>query len=153
MAGELAAVVEGDGLAQLLRHRGKQPNEMLCHTLGGSIARPGRQDDPCSPLKHGQRDLTVFCKQDRVGFPMARGRALGRGGWPFSHGNTAFNEPCGAAAAAAAQPALALGARQIAAPAVVLGTGDLGVDEAVDALMADHLAASLAREPAGDLFG
>src|SRR5260370_26789886 len=39
------------------------------------------------------------------------------------------------------------------APAVVFGAGGLGVDEAVDALITDHLSANLAGEPAGDLFG
>src|SRR5258705_3946491 len=80
-------------------------------------------------------------------------RAIGGCGWPFSHGNPALNELCGAAAAAPAQPALALGARQIAAPAVVLGASNLGVDEAIDALVANHPATSLACEPTGDLLG
>ena len=109
--------------------------------LGGFVGWPGGQQDPRVPFMHGQDGLTVFGKQDEVGFPMAGGLAIGGGMRPFGQGNTAFDEGCGAAASSAAEPALALAARQIAAPAIVLGAGDLGVDEAVDALVADDLAA------------
>jgi hypothetical protein len=100
--------------------------------------------------EHG---LAVFGEQHEVGFPVARDFAIGGIGRPFRYGNPAIDEACGTAAPSAAQAALALAARQIAAPAVVLGADDLRVDEAVDALVADHLAASLAGEPAGDLLG
>jgi len=79
MGGELAAVVERDGLAQLRRHRGEQADEVPRHTLGGSVAWSGGQHDPCSPLENGQRGLTVSGKEDRVGFPMTRPRAVGSG--------------------------------------------------------------------------
>src|SRR3954453_915654 len=47
---------------------------------------------------------------------------------------------------------LALAARQTSAPAIVFGAGELGVDEAVDALVGDHLASMLEGEPAGNLL-
>src|SRR6185503_11375428 len=63
-----------------------------------------------------------------------------------------FDEACRAAALPATATTFALFARQIAAPAVVLGAGHLAVDEAVDALVGDHLAPMFASEAAGDLF-
>ena len=48
---------------------------------------------------------------------------------------------------------LALATRQIVPPTVVPGTGDLGIDEAIDALVGNHPAALLACHPAGDLLG
>ena len=52
-----------------------------------------------------------------------------------------------------APAAAALGARQIVAPAIVVGAPDLLVDEAVDGLVADPHASLFQRQPAGDLFG
>src|SRR4030095_4484062 len=69
------------------------------------------------------------------------------------YGNTAFDKGGGTAALAATQATPALAARQIVPPAVILGAGDLGIDEAVDALVADDLAAGCAGEAAGDLLG
>src|SRR5262249_20627793 len=97
--------------------------------------------------------LAVFCEHHQIGFPVAADLAVGHFTRPFCQGNTAFNEACGAAALPAATAALALAARQIASPAVVLGAGELSVDEAVDRLVGDHLAALFAFEPAGDLLG
>ena len=153
MTRELGAVVEGDGLAQLWWHAGEESDEMTRHSIGGFVGRPGREDDAGLALMDGQHRLAVFGEQHEVGFPMTGGFAVGGGGRPFGHGNTAFNEACGASALPAPAASLALAAREIAAPAVILGAGDLGVDEAVDALVADHLAAGLAGEPAGDLLG
>src|SRR5262245_64779920 len=84
---------------------------------------------------------------------MPRAVPLGGRHRSFGYGNTAFDQGCGTAALAAAETALALAAREIMPPAVVFGAGDLGIDEAVDALVTDHLVAGLAGEPAGDLFG
>jgi hypothetical protein len=101
----------------------------------------------------GEHGLAVLGEQHEVGLPMAGAGAIG-GCWrSFGDGNTAFDEACGAAALAAAQAPLALAARQIVAPAVVFGAGDLGVDEAVDAFVADHLVANLAGKPTCDLLG
>src|SRR5208282_1715424 len=59
----------------------------------------------------------------------------------------------GAAAFAAAQAALALATRQIEAPGIVLGAGDLGGDEAVDRLVADDGSGVVAGQPTGNLLG
>ncbi len=72
---------------------------------------------------------------------------------PQSNGNTAFDEVVGGAFAPAmpATPVLASG--QVVAPGAVVGAADLGVDEAVNALMADGCGGMLLLEPAGDLLG
>src|SRR3546814_21185052 len=48
---------------------------------------------------------------------------------------------------------LVFGAREVEAPAPVVGAFELGIDEAVDALVADDLMASFAGEAARHLFG
>ena len=42
---------------------------------------------------------------------------------------------------------------QVVAPGSVVGAADLGVDEAVDALVADRRGGVLLAQPAGDLLG
>ena len=59
----------------------------------------------------------------------------------------------GAAAAGAAAAAAALGPGQVVAPGPVIGAFELGVDEAIDGLAADHGVALFALEAAGDLGG
>ena len=153
MACELGTVVEGDGLAQFYRQVGEEPHEMPRNAVGGLVGRPGRQQQAGLALVDGEHGLTVSGEQHEVGFPVARGLAIGGLAGPFGHAHTAVNEACRTAAPAAAKPSPALAAGQIAPPAVVLGAGDLGVDEAIDALVADHRSAGLARQPSGDLFG
>jgi hypothetical protein len=52
-----------------------------------------------------------------------------------------------------APAALVFGAGQVMAPSPVIGAFELGIDEAIDGLVADDLAPSLAGEAAGDLLG
>src|SRR3981189_3959723 len=54
---------------------------------------------------------------------------------------------------ASLRAALVLGSGQVVAPGAIVGAPDLGVDEAVDALMADGGSSLLLLEPAGDLLG
>src|SRR3954447_23040705 len=102
---------------------------------------------------HGQDRLTVFGEHHQVGLPVAAGGAVGSLDRAFRQGNTAFDEFLRASAPSAAAATFALAARQTAPPAIVLGAGKLGVDEAVDGLIGDHLTAPLALEPAGNLLG
>jgi hypothetical protein len=71
----------------------------------------------------------------------------------FSDGYAVFYVLNGAASLAASTTPLELGARQIVPPIIVLGAADLGVDEAVDAFMADGGRCILLAEPTGDLLG
>jgi hypothetical protein len=153
MTSELGAIVKGDGLAQLWRQAGEQPHKMPSDAAGGLAGRPGGEQQPGLALVDREHRLAVFGEQHQVGFPVAWGLAIGGVGRPFGHRNTAFDEACGASAASAAEPPLALPARQVVAPAVVLLAGDLGVDEAVDALVANHVVAGFAGQSAGDLLG
>src|SRR3546814_8832065 len=60
----------------------------------------------------------------------------------------------GARPAALVSPSpLVFGAREVEAPAPVVGAFELGIDEAVDALVADDLMARFAGEAARHLFG
>jgi len=152
MAGELGAVVEGDGLTQRRRHGAEQIDEMTSDAVRRLAGEPDRQQEAGLTLMHGQDRLTVFCEHHQVGFPMAAGLAIGGLDRPICHGNTAFNEACRASALAAAAAAFALATGQIPAPAIILGAGKLGINEAVDALVGDHLTAMLDSEPASDLL-
>jgi len=100
----------------------------------------------------GEDCLAVFGEECAVGFPMAgRYAVIGRLG-ALADGDTILYVICGTSASPAAKAALGLGARQIEAPGIVLVAGDLGIDEAVDGLMADQGDAGLASDAAGGLF-
>src|SRR5882672_56801 len=83
---------------------------------------------------------------------MAAALAIGGLDRPFCQGNTAFNEVLRAAALPAPASAFAFAARQIAPPTIIPGAGKLGIDEAVDRLVGDHLAALVTLKPTGDLL-
>jgi hypothetical protein len=153
MTGELGAIVKGHGLTQPRRQIFEEGVQVRGDAIGGFVGRPGGEQDAGLALMDGEHGLAVLGEQHEVGFPMPGAVAVGGRRRSFGDGNTAFDEGCGAAAPATAETALALAARQIVPPAVVFGAGDLGVDEAIDALVADHLAAGLACEPACDLLG
>ena len=152
MAGEFGAVVESDGLAQVARHGLEQADEALGHAIGSLAREPAPEDQPRAAFVHGEHGLAVSGEEHEVAFPMADGLAVCRFEGAFSNGNTAFDEACRAPAPSASVAALALAVRQIATPAIVLSARDLGVDEAVDALVADHQVAGFARKPAGHLL-
>jgi hypothetical protein len=152
MAGELGTVVESNGPAQRLRHGAEQIDEMTSDALRRLAGEPDCQQEAGLTLMHGQDRLAVFCEHHQVGFPMPPSLAIGGLDRPICHGNTAFNEACRASALTAAAAAFALAARQIPAPAIILGAGKLGVDEAIDALVGDYLTPMLDSEPACDLF-
>lgn len=72
---------------------------------------------------------------------------------PLSYRDPALNEGCRASAALATKAPFALAAGQVTAPVPVRGAGDLGVDEAINALIGDDRVAAFAFEAAGDLLG
>jgi hypothetical protein len=152
MTGKLGAVIEGDGLPQLLGKRAEQLGEMVSDKLRGFAGKADRQQQTGLAFMDGQDRLAVFGKHHQVGFPVARGAPVTDDGRPFSQANTAFDEGYRAAALAGTAPPLALAVRQIVAPAIVLGAFDLGIKEAVDALVGDHLASVIFGQPAGDLL-
>jgi len=153
VAGELGAVVEGDGLAQPLWQDLEQIDEMARNAASDLAGQSDRQQEARLALVYGQDGLAVFCEHHQVGFPVTAGFAVGGLDRAFCQGNTAFNEVSRASALPATAASFALAARQIVPPTVVPGTGDLGIDEAIDALVGNHPAALLACHPAGDLLG
>jgi hypothetical protein len=101
----------------------------------------------------GEDGLAVGAEEHKIGFPMAGLSAIGGTERPQSNGNAAFDVVNRTAAPTAAPTAFALAARQIEAPGIVFGAGNLGGDEAIDGLVADDDATVLTRQPAGDLLG
>src|SRR5882672_10406518 len=149
--GELGAVVEGDGAAQLAGERaeeGKQTVEDGFGSLGGLAQRAGQARDPLVGHQHG---LSIGSEQHEVGFPMA-GLAAGAGDLRASaDGHTALNVAGGTAATAPAQPAApGLTPRQQPVPIVLLRRAM--IDEAIDRLGTDRRVLLEARQPAGDLL-
>ena len=153
MVGELGAVVLGEGAAQL-RWQGRQPAVQPGGGQCGFTARwLGEQDKSRGALPGDQNRLAVATEQRIVGFPMAgltTGADVKRA---FFDGYAVFYALNGATSLAAAIAALELGARQVVPPVVVLGATDLGMDEAVDALVTDGNCRLLLAEPTGDLLG
>ena len=96
----------------------------------------------------GEDGLAVGSEEHEVGFPMSWVGTVGGVVGTQGNGNAAFDVQGWAAALAAAAAAPGLGSGQVEAPGVVLGSGDLGGDEAVDGFMADEAAAVLAFEAA-----
>jgi hypothetical protein len=153
MTGELGAVVEGQGSAQRRRQVGKHVDELIGDEIGGLTGWADPEQQARVPLVQAQHGLAVFCEQHQVGFPVTWGVPIGGLGRALGDGNAAFNQAYRTAAAAAAEASFAFAARQVVAPAIVLGAGDLGVDEAVDALVTDDLVTGVAGQTAGDLLG
>jgi hypothetical protein len=60
MASELGAVVECDGLAQLLRHDTEQPDEVAGNAVGRLAGEADRQQQTGFALMHGEDRLTIF---------------------------------------------------------------------------------------------
>jgi hypothetical protein len=75
-------------------------------------------------------------------------------GGPLCDGDSGLDGVHWAASAFfASASAFGLGSGEIVPPSVVLGAGDLGVEEAIDGLVADAGLCLLAGEAAGDLLG
>ena len=138
MAGELGAIVEGDGLAPGRRQGAQQPGEG-CGDRGRRFAwRPDGEQQAGVAFMHGQHRLARGAEEHQIGFPMARDLAVGGRGGPFLQGTPEVDEGSSAAAAAPAPAPFPLGAGEIVAPGPIrLGARGLGVDEAVDRLMGD----------------
>src|SRR5215469_325867 len=152
MTGELGAIVEGHGLSQALRQGDEQAHEMAGDPSSNLAGDADAKQQTRGALVDGQDRLAVFGEHHQVGFPVARDNAVGGLERPFCQRNTAFNETCGASPSLASDTALTLAAWQVTPPAEVAGAPDLGVDEAVDGLVGDHLATAFAGEPTCDLL-
>ena len=137
VVGELGAVVEGDGLAQGGRQGGHDGGDGVGDERGGSVGWPLGDEEARGALMEGQHALAIGREQHGVGLPMAGAVTPLHLAGPLCNGNTALDEACAAAALAAVDPAFGLSARQVVAPGIVVVAADLGIDEAVDGLVAD----------------
>jgi len=149
---ELGAVVEGDGLAQLRIDRLKPGHQALGRRECGFARLPGRQYGPGFALLRHQDGLAGSSEQHEIGLPMPEGVSELDLGRAQSDGNTAFDQAVrGTTGAAAAS--FVLGSGQVQAPRTVVGSADLIIDEAIDALMTDAGRGLGAVQPTGDLLG
>lgn len=148
MVGELGSVVEGDGLAQGRRQGCHDGFDGVGDEGSGFIGWPLADEQAGRSLEQGEDVLVIGGELHEVGLPMSEDLAefclLGS----FVNGNTALNEACATAALVPAPAAPGLGAGQVMAPGEVVVAGDLGLDEAVDGLVADDLSAGLAGQSA-----
>src|SRR6185369_1907221 len=147
MLSELGAVVEGDGLAQPPIESLEPGNELISGGMGSFARLLGKQQEAGLAFVRHQDDLAGCSEEHEVGFPMAVGPALLDGIGAQGNGDAVFDEAGGGAAPLGAPTALVLGSRQVVAPSPVVGAADLGVDEAVDGLVADGGRNLLALEP------
>jgi hypothetical protein len=60
MAGKLGAVVEGDGLAERLRYRAEQIEQVAGDTVCRLAGEPDREQQTGLAFMHGQDSLAVF---------------------------------------------------------------------------------------------
>src|SRR5690606_11009875 len=96
--------------------------------------------------------LAVTGKSHQVGLPMTGRLAVQHLVGPLVERHPMAHMQGWTAALAGAPAPLRLGPRQVVAPGEVVVPTDLGVDEAIDALMAEANR-PVAPEPAGDLLG
>ena len=83
MAGELGAVVEGDGLAPGGGQGPQQLGEGGGKRGGGFAGGPASQQQAGVALMHRQHGLPRGAEQQQIGCPMTRGLAVARGGRPL----------------------------------------------------------------------
>jgi hypothetical protein len=153
VASELGAIIEGYGLAQGLGEQRKDVGEGGGDQIGSLVGGSPGEDQPGGSLVKGEDGLAVFGEHHEIGFPMTGALTVIGGLWALGNGYAALDEVYRATASFAAKAAFGLALRQVAAPGEVIGAADLGIDEAVDGLVADHRSAVLEGEPAGDLLG
>ena len=152
MAGELRAIVEGDGLAAVGGQGGEEAGEGLSDRGGGLAGGPDGEEEAGGAFMEGEDGLAVSAEEHEVSFPVAGGLAVG-GGRGAGGERAAVRDQGGGAAAAGAAAAFALGLGQVVAPRIGLGAGDLSVQEAVDGLRSEDGAAGLPGPASGDLLG
>ena len=153
MAGELGAVVEGDGLAPGGRQGREEAREGAGDGGGGFGGRADGEEQAGVTVVEGEDGLAVDAEEHEVGFPVPGGLAIGGTGGTLGEGPTVLNKGGGAAPLAPAAAPFVLGAGEIVAPGAVVGAADLGVDKAVDGLVRDDRPASVAGQAPGDLCG
>ena len=153
VAGELSAIVEGEGLAP---RRGKGTQQAFQGSSGGvgSLALlADRQQEAGGALVEGQDHGPRPPEAHQVRLPVAKGLPRRHRHRPLVDRDAVGDEAGGAAAPPSPPAPFGLVLGQTAAPPVVLDPGLLAVDEPVDALVAEHPAPRLPGQPLRDLLG
>ena len=137
MLGEFGSVIEGKGSDQSVVER-LEPGQEPADGWFGSLARLlGEEKDAGLSLVSGEDGLAIFSKQHEVGLPVSC-LPSGIGGlWPQRDGHTVFDKFRRGPAWTGPSAALVFLSGQIEPPGAVIGAADLGVDEAVNGLIAD----------------
>ena len=152
MRGEFGAVVEGDGLAAV-RWDGSEEVSEGVGDRGGGLARGAYGEEKAGgALVEGEDGLAIGAEEHQIGFPMARGLAVGGCGGALDEG-AAVSHTGGGAAAFAPAAAGGFGSGQIVAPRIGFCPGDLSVEEPVDGFVREDGAPGVASEAACDLLG
>ena len=100
----------------------------------------------------GEDHLFADAEHHQVGFPVAGTLAMGNLLGALGQRAPQLDEGGWAAAPATSVAPFGLGPRQVMSPGICLIAPDLGVDEAVDALVGDDPAASFPGQPARHLL-
>ena len=154
MVGELGAVVEGDGLSPSGGGEGSQEVvEGGGDGAGGFAGQAGGHEQAGVTFMQGEEGLSAASGEEHeVGLPVPGGLARSGVHRALCKGSSEGDERDGTAAFGPAPPAFGLGLGQEVAPVVVLGAGDLGVDETVDGFVGDDAALALQGQSFGHLL-
>ena len=153
MAGELGAVVEGDGPAPLGREGSQQLGDGIGHALGVLGGQGTGEQQAGVAFLEGEQGLALVAKEHQVGFPVAGSSAVVGFDWALGDVPTMADKGSGTAALAPSAAPLGLAAGQQVAPGIVLAAVDLGLNEAVDGLVGDDGASGFQSQATGHLFG
>ena len=137
MVCELGTVVEGDRpspfrreLTQNLGHSGGYGNGRLARRSQG-------YEDARVAFVHGQHRMSIDSEQHQVSLPVPRSATVIGAVRALGDGTTLSHEGSRATPSAASPTSLRLGIGKVVAPAVILLTSHLAVDEPVYALVGD----------------
>ena len=153
VAGELGAVVEGEGLAPRGGKGAQQALQGSCRGVGSLAPLADRHQEAGGALVEGQDHGPRPPEAHQVRLPVAEGLPLGHRRGSLVDGDAVGDEAGGAAAPPSPPAPFGLVLGQTAGPPVVLDPGLLAVDEPVDALVAEHPAPRLPGQPLRDLLG
>ncbi|MEH3103817.1 MAG: hypothetical protein PGN12_07910 [Sphingomonas phyllosphaerae] len=144
VAGEFRAVIEGNGSSCARRDRAQHPHERGGDGIGLEAVLTHRDGEPRRAFVCDDHRMSGLGEEHGVCLPMPGFLAGGDMRRPIVDRGAGSARP----SAFGAPAPLVLGARQIMPPPPVVGALELGMDEAVDRLVADDPVAGLAGEAA-----
>ena len=151
MEKELGSIIHGEGLPPMGRHVIEPALQLFCHGIGMFSGLLGKQNEARRPLDIHEDRRSLLAGMQQVSFPMAQLLPLFNCGITLVDRHAMFDVPHGMVWASAPS-ALALGARQVVPPGIIVGAADLCVDKAVNRFVADAHRRLITRQPSGNLF-